>query len=47
VFWKKYKKMNRLYSEGSKRMRKELNLVRLVKNLRHLKILIKSTVMSE
>ncbi len=39
--------MRTLYKEGSKRMNKELNLVKLVRNLRHLKILIKSTIMSE
>lgn len=39
--------MNLLYKLGKKRMRSELNISKLVKNLRNLKILIKNSFLND
>ncbi len=39
--------MNLLYKLGKKRMKNELNISKLVKNLRNLKILIKNSFLNE
>ena len=39
--------MNYLYTEGIKKMNTELDVVKLVKNLRYLKILVKNSFINE
>lgn len=46
-FWSKYKKMNMFYKLGKERVEKELNISKLVKNLRNLKILIKNSFLND
>ena len=39
--------MNYLYNQGLKKMNKELDIIKLVKNLRYLKILVKNSFINE
>ena len=38
--------MNKLYDDGVQKLTNELNVVKIVKNLRHLKILLKDTIIN-
>ncbi len=39
--------MNKLYDDGIKKLTGELNIVKIVKSLRHLKILLRDTIISD
>ena len=44
-WWKKHEKLKKLYEKGSEKIKTELNIVKIVKDLRNLKILIKNSLM--
>ena len=44
--WPKHSKYNKLFAEGEKRIKSALNMVKIVKNLRQLKILMNNSLMS-
>jgi len=43
--WKKHEKLKKLFVIGSQKIKSELNIVKIVKDLRNLKILIKNSLM--
>ena len=45
--WKKSVKLRKLYSEGRSRILKDLNLVKLVRNLKRMKNLMKNSLMTK
>lgn len=45
--WKKKDKLQKLYSQGQKRIEKDLNLVKLVRNLKRIQILMKNSLMTK
>ena len=45
--WKQEKKFKRLYEIGAERIESELNLVKIMKDLRNIKILMKNSLMSK
>ena len=45
--WKNKSKLTKLFDIGNSRIERELNIVYLVKTLRHLKIMLKTTLMRD
>ena len=46
LWWKK-SRLETLYEKGQEKIEKELDIVKLVKNLRYMKILLRSSLMSK
>ena len=44
--WKKRAKFTTLYDEGYKRIKKMFNMVKIIKNIKYMKILMKNSLMS-
>ena len=44
-FWKKHKKLTKLYSDAQERIESDLNIVRITTGLRNLNILMKNSLM--
>ena len=45
--WRKRDKFLRLFSEGSRRIDRELDLVKIMNNLRNMKVLLKKSIMDD
>lgn len=46
-FWRKRDKMQKLYDKGQEMIETQLNILKIVKNLRNLKILMRGSMMTE
>lgn len=45
-WWKKHKKLSLLFEEGKSRISKELDIVKIIKTLRYMRILLKNSLLT-